>query len=596
MDFLGDNPIANMDRVQFLLLYVAIIVVVLALARWIPLRWDRSGRLPEPLSPVPFHPDPLHPDPHEVAYLRGGEPELISLIAVDLTLRDYLEQMEKRVRIKPRHPDPGDLTASERAVFDAVKGDPSVDADSLRGSTTLNRRIESLCEPYYRKAQADRLLMPGRVSSVAWIVGLVAAAIIVGLAVYEIVVSFSAGDRRLGGTFAIAFFATLALFLVVVPPRISARGRAYLQSLQRTFEPLRKSTALSTVDARIVRSDLVLLTAVFGSDGLTGASKLGGLRGALLLLGFLVVLAVAVQALWGSGLSEADKHFNAGVEFQQQGRLEDAVFEYDEAMRVDPEYNDSALYFNRATAYRKLGQFQRAIEDLDRALLLPVPRLNGKDDESLLGLRFYYYDHIRLVRGTAYLDLGRADRAIEDLDRSIKSYSSFSGWRAQDELTDAYIQRGRAYRFLGQQERAIEDYTKALFRMLLSPHPEVFAYRCEASNELGEYRKAMGDCNRAIDTPPPPPTFGIAYRSRGNVFYSQGLYARATQDYETAIDLYNAAIRLDPTDADAYFGRALTHTALGNEGQAQRDSELAVEYGASPVLLEYETLKLTEHR
>ena len=72
--------------------------------------------------------------------------------------------------------------------------------------------------------------------------------------------------------------------------------------------------------------------------------------------------------LLGCGLSEAEKHYNAGAELQEQGRLEEAIAEYDQAIRLDPQY--VLAYFNRGVAYHGLGEFQQAVEDLDEAIRL----------------------------------------------------------------------------------------------------------------------------------------------------------------------------------------------------------------------------------
>ena len=66
MDFLGDNPVANMDRVQFSLIYLVFIAVTLVVARWITRRTDKSADATHPLPSGPFR-----PDPYEVAYLRA---------------------------------------------------------------------------------------------------------------------------------------------------------------------------------------------------------------------------------------------------------------------------------------------------------------------------------------------------------------------------------------------------------------------------------------------------------------------------------------------------------------------------------------------
>lgn len=47
-------------------------------------------------------------------------------------------------------------------------------------------------------------------------------------------------------------------------------------------------------------------------------------------------LATLLLAACG-GASEAEKYFDAGVELQGQGRLEEAIVQYDEAIRLDPQ-------------------------------------------------------------------------------------------------------------------------------------------------------------------------------------------------------------------------------------------------------------------
>ncbi len=89
----------------------------------------------------------------------------------------------------------------------------------------------------------------------------------------------------------------------------------------------------------------------------------------------LLSLALPLILLACTGLSEADIHYNAGVELQEQGRLQEAIAEYDEAIRLDPEYADA--YINRGVAYFNLGQLERAIRDFDEAILLKPPGCQG---------------------------------------------------------------------------------------------------------------------------------------------------------------------------------------------------------------------------
>ena len=70
-------------------------------------------------------------------------------------------------------------------------------------------------------------------------------------------------------------------------------------------------------------------------------------------------------------LAEALAHFEAGVALQEKEHLEEAIAEYDQALRFDPQL--VIAYNNRGLSYGNMGQYLRAIEDFDEAI-----RLNPK--------------------------------------------------------------------------------------------------------------------------------------------------------------------------------------------------------------------------
>ena len=80
-----------------------------------------------------------------------------------------------------------------------------------------------------------------------------------------------------------------------------------------------------------------------------------------------VVLLLLTIALAGCS-NAAIGHYNAGVQLSDDGRWEEAMAEYDEAIRLDPQL--ALAYNNRGVAYKNLGKHQRAIEDFDAAIRL----------------------------------------------------------------------------------------------------------------------------------------------------------------------------------------------------------------------------------
>ena len=105
-----------------------------------------------------------------------------------------------------------------------------------------------------------------------------------------------------------------------------------------------------------------------------------------------VSLADAAQAL---------ASFQAGAALHQEGRMEEAIAEYGEAIRLDPQL--AMAYDNRGNAYAEMGQYRRAIQDYDEAIRL--------DPKNAAG----YYS-----RGFANFELDRFERAMEDFDKAVR--------------------------------------------------------------------------------------------------------------------------------------------------------------------------------
>jgi tetratricopeptide (TPR) repeat protein len=125
-------------------------------------------------------------------------------------------------------------------------------------------------------------------------------------------------------------------------------------------------------------------------------------------------------------------HNNLGLALFEEGKTEEAIFHYNKAIRIKPDY---LLYGNRGNAFNKLGQYQRAIEDYNEIIHL-------KPDSAET-----YYN-----RGIAYNNLGQYQRAIEDYNEAI---------RLQPDYAYAYNNRGIAYLKQGNKEHGCSDAQKA---------------------------------------------------------------------------------------------------------------------------------------
>ncbi len=159
--------------------------------------------------------------------------------------------------------------------------------------------------------------------------------------------------------------------------------------------------------------------------------------------------------------------------FFNEGKIEEAINHFNEALRINPHYYDA--YKNRGLCYFKHGQYHRAIEDLNKAILL-------RPDHA----SYYYY------RGYVYDKIGQHQNAINDYSGTI---------RLKPDYADAYNNRGGVYFKIGQYKNTIDDYSEII---RLKPdyadayNNRAFVYLEQGAKELGcsDARKAceLGNC------------------------------------------------------------------------------------------------------
>jgi len=224
-------------------------------------------------------------------------------------------------------------------------------------------------------------------------------------------------------------------------------------------------------------------------------------------------------------------YFNRAEAYSRLGDYRTAIENGDVAIALDPK--DHAGYYNRGLEYRNLQQYQRAIEDFDRAIQI-------KHD----------YTDAYVNRGSAYDDLKQYQRAIEDFDRAIQ---------LKPDYADAYYNRGNACYNLQQYQRAIADYDRAI--KLKPDYADAYINRGNAYSNLQQYQRAIEDFDRTIQL---KRDFADAYDTRGLAYYHLKQYERAIEDFDRAI-------QLKPDLVEAYNGRGEAYEALGNMAQAQAD-------------------------
>jgi tetratricopeptide (TPR) repeat protein len=223
----------------------------------------------------------------------------------------------------------------------------------------------------------------------------------------------------------------------------------------------------------------------------------------------------------------ASEHMELGLDYHEQGQLEEAAAEFEEAVRLDPDFVEA--HYNLGLTYADQGQFDAAIAEYEEAIRL-APDLA----EAHNGL------------GNVYSDLGRTDEALAAYQETVRLDPSFA---------DAHFNLGHVYMSMEQYAQALAAYQEA---DRLSPgdaetlHNIGVAYIKQGM--VSEASSAWEDAVRAN------PEFAETH-------YTLGLAYIDLRRYGEAVTELNEALRLDPERSRAYKHLGVAYYALGEDAE-----------------------------
>ena len=224
--------------------------------------------------------------------------------------------------------------------------------------------------------------------------------------------------------------------------------------------------------------------------------------GILVLSGYLLFLintTVARTEVWhdsGKLFSDVIRNYpnvpiaynNLGSYYQKHDRLPEAKANFDQALRLQPEFADALV--NRSDVYRLWGQTDSSVHDCTHAIhinsLLPGAYMN---------------------RGIAYAILNKPDSAMKDFNRVIA---------LQPANAKAFGNRGNLFDIKGMTDSALTDYNHALE---LDPlYQDVYGNRARSYIQKGRLDEGIADLNTALIYAPHNPEhyffLAIAYQEK----------------------------------------------------------------------------------
>lgn len=272
MDFLFDNPLANMPGVVFLVFYsLFIIFTLIALGVW-KSQADKTANLAVP-------PIPPNIDPYEIAYLRGGMNEVARAVVFALRQKDFLiiqnDGKNSRIHRNANQTDKRGLSRIEQSVLDWFAG--SREPKEVFQSYGLLQVLDPYYEIYEARLEQQQFLTGDEMRSRIKRARNIVLSLIIGLGAYKFTAALAHGRMNVAGIVIIAVIATFISFAAARLPRLTNLGKTYLERLQIAFDRLQYQTERQAMQPRAASGaqfagvdPLLLGVGVFGGAVLAG--------------------------------------------------------------------------------------------------------------------------------------------------------------------------------------------------------------------------------------------------------------------------------------------------------------------------------------
>lgn len=247
---------------------------------------------------------------------------------------------------------------------------------------------------------------------------------------------------------------------------------------------------------------------------------------------------------------------------------------------LDNSPENAYAYVNRGICYRMVFDYQRAVDDFNRAeeLRMETPYLWMNRAMAYISLREY-------DKAMADLNLlvekepenpsnlfyrGELFFRLEDYDRAIEDYSRALDLRQAAHL---YYVRGDAYSRIGENEKALADYTQAA-----EIRPYAIAFLLAKARLLGKLDR-LDEARETLDKAArKQPERYATYIERAVISASQTLEASRTADLAKALQFLDDEIFFRPHDPTVYSDQARVYEMTGEPEKALESYRKAIDF------------------
>jgi tetratricopeptide (TPR) repeat protein len=262
--------------------------------------------------------------------------------------------------------------------------------------------------------------------------------------------------------------------------------------------------------------------------------------------------------------SEGDKEAS-------EGKYEDAIAKYKEAMKVDA--NDSDLFYNLGIAQGKAGHYDDALQSAEKAIQLKPAEPQYQDlKKRIADLK----QNEILMKAKSILEEGDKLYKSGDFTGAVKKYEEACPMIPENKQGGIWVQIGRAYAQLKLGDQAVAAFQKAI----------------EIAPDQGDYRKALAQYylgtkqyDESLNVYSDPRTTGKIPPDQALFTLGQALSNQGNS--EVAELAFDKALKLNAQNLDAMYELGmLLYYAKKNDARAKELLSKYVELGKDKAKLD----------
>jgi tetratricopeptide (TPR) repeat protein len=231
------------------------------------------------------------------------------------------------------------------------------------------------------------------------------------------------------------------------------------------------------------------------------------------------------------------KNFQAGNELLETGHYEEAIKNYDKAIKFKSDY--CVMWTNRGSALASLGLWEEAIASYNKAI-----EINPNDV-------------------IAWVNHGIALSKINLVEEAIASYNK--AIEINPDYPNSWINRGIELLALGKIEEATANYDQAI--AFHSENSAIWYGRGKAMAAQSQYKEAIESFDQSIKIDP----------NEHEALLQRGIILHYLKSYGEAVESYDKFLQFHPNDADVWTIRGFSLSASGHREEAIASYNKAIE-------------------